>query len=130
MFTINQIKDAHAQVKSGADFPQYAQALKALGLVGYDLYVADGHAHYYGADHFELASEAQYASLSIAAKGSTEAVAHGVRIHQQGQTDYLTFCQQVAQAGVEKWTIDLVNGACTYYDQAGLALLVEAIPAG
>ena len=32
MFTIQQIKDAHSKVKSGADFPQYMQDIIALGV--------------------------------------------------------------------------------------------------
>lgn len=31
MFTIEQIKTAHSQVKSGADFPAYIQEIKKLG---------------------------------------------------------------------------------------------------
>ena len=32
MFTIEQIKNAHAKVKSGADFPTYVQNLIKLGV--------------------------------------------------------------------------------------------------
>ena len=49
MFTIEQIKEAHAKVKSGADFPKYVKEMKTLGVVSYDHYVADGHTNYYGA---------------------------------------------------------------------------------
>jgi hypothetical protein len=43
MFTIEQIKAAHSKVKSGTDFPAYVQELIALGVTGYETYVADGH---------------------------------------------------------------------------------------
>lgn len=36
MFTIHQIKEAHAKVKTGADFPSYIQDLTALGIERYD----------------------------------------------------------------------------------------------
>ena len=32
MFTVNQIKEAHSKVKSGADFPAYIQDIKKLGV--------------------------------------------------------------------------------------------------
>jgi hypothetical protein len=32
MFTIEQIKQAHNKVKSGADFPKYIQEIKKLGM--------------------------------------------------------------------------------------------------
>ncbi len=34
MFTIEQIKEAHAKVKSGADFPNYIHDLIILGVKG------------------------------------------------------------------------------------------------
>ena len=43
MFTIDQIKEAHSKVKSGADFPQYVQDLIKLGVIHYTTYVRDGH---------------------------------------------------------------------------------------
>lgn len=45
---LDQIKTAHARVKSGADFPAYVQELKSMGMSWYDLYVSDGHAVYTG----------------------------------------------------------------------------------
>ncbi len=52
-----------------------------------------------------------------------------LKIHQQGQTDYLTFCKHSAETGVEKWTVDLLEMTCTYYDKAGNIMLMEEIPA-
>ncbi|MGB4775529.1 MAG: DUF1398 family protein [Daejeonella sp.] len=127
MFTINQIKEAHSKVKSGADFPKYIQELKKLSVVAYNIYVTDGHAEYTGAGNFTIASESKYPLLNIAETGSKEKLAHSLSIHQQGQTDYLTFCKQAAEAGVEKWTVHVVEMTCTYYDKTGNKLLVEKI---
>ncbi|MDT3404233.1 DUF1398 family protein [Mucilaginibacter terrae] len=55
-------------------------------------------------------------------------IEHLERIHQQGQTDFATFCQQAADAGVEKWVIDTQAMLCTYYDLQGNALVAEPIP--
>ena len=35
-FTIGQIKQAHQKMKSGADFPNYIQALKNLGIARFE----------------------------------------------------------------------------------------------
>lgn len=43
MFTEAQIKHAHSKVQSGADFPAYIQEIISLGVISYDVYVADGH---------------------------------------------------------------------------------------
>ena len=128
MFTINQIKEAHAKVKSGADFPKYIQELKALGLVSYDHYVSDGHTHYRGADGFGIVADAKYPAMEVADTGSAGRLQQALHIHQQGQTDYPTFCQQAVEAGVEKWTVDTVEMRCTYFDKAGNAMVMEEIP--
>lgn len=128
MFTINQIKEAHAKVQSGADFPKYVQELIQLGIIRYDNYVCDGHSIYFGKDDFSIISEAKYASLSITEISSIEKFKHCIKIHQQGQTNYPTFCSDAAETGVEKWTVDMLEMTCTYYDKAGNKMVVENIP--
>ncbi|OON69946.1 DUF1398 domain-containing protein [Hymenobacter sp. CRA2] len=127
MFTLDQINATHAKVKSGADFPQYVQDMKQLGVVAYEMYVTDGHARYVGVGQ-ELRSEPVRPPQFIAVHGDKQALEHALSMHQRGQTDYPTFCRQAAEAGVEKWTTRTVELTCTYYDLQGQVLLVEAIP--
>jgi len=127
MFTIDQIKAAHSNVKSGADFPRYIQDVKTLGVTSYSQYVTDGHTLYHGHGHTAEAP-AKYEALTIAATGNKEQLAHHLKIHQAGETDYLTFCSQAAGAGVEKWTVDTEKMTCVYYDVAGNEMIVEVIP--
>jgi len=35
MFTVEQIDKAHEKVKSGADFPNYIQEIKQMGVTAY-----------------------------------------------------------------------------------------------
>lgn len=127
MFTLDQIKATHAKVKSGADFPKYVQDMKRLGVLYYSQYVADGHTEYHGDNH-ELESPPLYEPLNIAASGNITQLKHHLKIHQAGETDYLTFCTQSAEDGVEKWTLDIQNLTCTYYDKAGNIMVTEVIP--
>ncbi|HLP50377.1 MAG TPA: DUF1398 family protein [Chitinophagales bacterium] len=128
MFTIAQIKDAHSQVKSGADFPGYIRAIKQLGVTGYQTFVTDGHTDYTGGDNYQISSDAKYSALEIAPVSDKAEFETYLRAHQQGQSDYLTFCQQSADTGVEKWVVDLAAMTCTYYDLAGNVMLEEKIP--
>lgn len=128
MFTIEQIKTAHSKVKSGADFPKYIQSLKEIGVNAYDNYVSDGHTAYYGANSFQIKAESKYPVMEIGEIGLKEKLNDALRVHQQGQTDYYTFCQQAAEAGVEKWRVDMIEMTCTYYDKTGAELIVEDIP--
>lgn len=128
MFTIEQIKKAHTKVKSGSDFPAYVQEIKKLGVVSYDNYVTDGHTLYYGQGNFEIKGDAKYEPVEVTNNSSKEKLNNSLKIHQQGQTDYLTFCKQAAEAGVEKWSVNLVKMTCTYFDKENNAMVIEEIP--
>lgn len=129
MFTVDQIKAAHSKVQSGADFPAYIQDLKGLGVTSYVSYVADGHTDYYGDQDYQVSSAARYAPLGIAPTCDQTQFKAALKAHQQGQTDYPTFVATSAQLGVEKWIVRMQDMTCTYYDLAGMEVLVEAIPA-
>ncbi len=128
MFTLEQIREAHARVRSGADFPAYIQEIKKLGVSSYEHFVTDGHITYYGSSRFTLDAPPKWQAVPPAVKGQKERLEQEIRIHQAGQTDYLTFCRNSAEAGVEKWIVDIQKMMCTYYDRAGTEILGEPIP--
>lgn len=128
MFTIAQIKEAHSKVKSGADFPVYIQDLITLGVQGYDIFVKDGHEEYFGADNYRVAASSTYDSIVIAPSANKERFIEFLVMHQEGQTDYFTFCNHAAQCGIAKWSVNIIEMTCTYYDQADDAILIEKIP--
>lgn len=128
MFTLQQMKAAHAKVKSGADFPRYIQEIKALGLKRYTYSVTDGTITYYGENGYEVLAPAIYASKSINPVSSSEQLRHAIAIHQQGQTDFPTFCEQAAAAGVKQWVIDTERMVCAYEDIDGKEMVLEPIP--
>lgn len=127
MFTVEQIKAAHSKVKSGADFPAYIRDLKSLGVLHYDTFVINGNSDYFGVNH-QVSTGAKYDSLAIAETSNPEQFKSDLKAHQQGKTDYLTFCSDCAKSGIEKWAIYLDQMTCTYYDKAGNEILVEQIP--
>lgn len=128
MFTIDQIKEAHSNVKSGADFPKFIQELILIGVKSYNSFVADGHTDYFGLDNFKLSSSAKYELLNISNSISKTQFILDLKAHQNGQTDYPTFCNDCAKSGVFKWTVNLTKMTCTYFDSAFNELLVEQIP--
>jgi uncharacterized protein YbcV (DUF1398 family) len=128
MFTIHQVKEAHSKVKSGADFPAYVQDLIKLGVYSYNNYVADGHTEYLGEGNYRIPSEAKYKSLHVAEKGDPINLKKFLKAHQEGKSNYPEFCQQAAESGVEKWTVDLKKMTCCYYDKTGNIMIMEEIP--
>ena len=128
MFTIAQIHEALDKVKSGADFPKYIQEIKSLGVIGFETFVVDSHTEYYGKDNFKTQSEAVYENLEINAISNKAEFVERLKIHQRGETDYFTFCNDCAETGIEKWIVSLVEMTCIYYDIDGNEILVEQIP--
>ena len=128
MFTVEQIKTAHSKVKSGADFPKYIKEIKALGVTHYESYVTDGHVDYYGANNHTSKVPAKYEPLEIADTCNKEQFKLDLKAHQEGKTNYPTFCNNAAKSGIEKWVVNIEEMTCTYFDTSGNKILVEEIP--
>jgi len=128
MFTIQQIHEAHSKVKSGADFPKYMQDIIALGVTSFETFVFDNHTNYYGKDNFQTSSEGFLEALTIADESNIEQFKADLKAHQQGKTDYMTFLNDCAKSGVEKWIVVMDKMTCSYYDKAGNEMVVETIP--
>jgi len=128
MFTLEQIDLAHEKVKSGADFPTYIQEIKQMGVTAYETWVNDSHTEYFGKNDYQTKSMPKYENLTIADSSNSEKFSHYLKIHQHGETNYVTFCKQCAETGIVKWFVSLDEMTCTYYDKAGNEILTEQIP--
>jgi len=128
MFTLEQIQQAHSKVKSGADFPVYVKDLKALGITRYVAFVSDGQTTYYGNNDFEITSSAKYDALKINPNLDKEQFVSDLKAHQQGKTDFPTFCSDCAKSGINKWILDFNKMICTYFDLEENEILTEQIP--
>ncbi len=128
MFTLAQIEGVQSKIKSAADFPYYVQDLKTLGVLVFETMVLDSSTIFHGADSFQVVSQPRYDALDVAANSNKEQFVHSLKIHQQGETDYLTFCRHCVECGIEKWVVDTNQLTCIYFDKAGNEILVEHIP--
>lgn len=128
MFTVEQIDQAHQKVKSGADFPKYIQEIKRLGVIGFVTWVKDSHTEYFGENNFSIQSKSKYDELLILNDSDREKFVIQLKAHQQGKSDYFTFCKDCAETGIEKWVVSLDKMTCIYFDKIGNEILVEQIP--
>jgi len=128
MFTLLQIKTAQDKVQSGADFPIYIQELIQLGIKGYDTIVVDGTVSYYGENNYNIISDKKYDVQTISPTVNKERFVEFLVMHQDGQTDYFTFCHHAAQCGIAKWRVDIIEMTCTYLDVIENPILIEKIP--
>lgn len=128
MFSIEQIRAEHSKVKSGADFPAYIKAIKAMGVTHYETFVADGHTEYYGENDFKAVAPGKYEPIFVSDTCNADQFKSDLKAHQQGKSDYQTFIDQCAQNGVEKWAVDMTKMTCTYFDKTDNEILTETIP--
>ena len=127
MFTREQIEKAHSRVKSGADFPAYVQEIKALGVKNHIVSLLDGVWRFIHLDGGSIQWVHGPKELPVSAVATSQAFRRILSNHQHGLTDYPTFCQEAAQAGVEKWISDFESMTVTYLDRQGGIVSVEAI---
>ena len=128
MFTLNELKVAHSKVKSGADYPAYVKEIIKQGVTEYETYVKDGKTVYFGVNNYHIESGPKYEPLVVNSTSDTEAFKKDLKSHQEGKTDYITFCAEAAHAGVEKWVVNTDHMSCTYLDKNGNVIVVESIP--
>jgi uncharacterized protein YbcV (DUF1398 family) len=128
MFTVEQIEQAHEKVKSGADFPKYIQEIKQMGVTAYETWVNDSHTEYFGKNDYQIKSLTKYENLTIADSSNREKFIQYLKNHQHGETNYMTFCRQCAETGIEKWIVSFDEMTCIYYDKVGTKILEEQIP--
>jgi uncharacterized protein YbcV (DUF1398 family) len=128
MFTLELIKVAYDKVKTGADFPNYIQELIDMGIEGYDTYTADSRVVYFGANNYDASTDRKHTDFPVASTVNKERFIEYLVMHQGGQTDYITFCEQAAQCGIAKWRIDIIGMTCTYFSADGEAIIIEKLP--
>jgi len=127
MFTIEQIKAAQSKVETGKDFSNYIQEIISLGVKGYETYVIDGHVEYFGSNDFRAGTTAAYDPIEIAPSANKERFIEYLVMHQEGQTDYFTFCFQAGVCGIAKWVVNTLDLTCTYLDTTDAPILIEKI---
>ncbi len=128
MFTVEQIEAAHSKVNSGADFPDYIKEIKEFGVQSFETWVKDSHTEYFGENGYITKSQPKYDKLIIENNVNKELFVNQLKSHQRGETDYMKFCKDCAETGIEKWVVDLNQFTCVYFDKAGNEILTEEIP--
>ena len=129
-FTEQDIRAAYAKTRTGADFPRLIQDLKKLGIVSYDHMLASGSNIFHGEHGQSVSLSNMGPSVPVSDQADLELLKKHISEHQRGLSNYPTLCGLAGQAGVEKWTSDLLAMTCTYFDKSGRKMHVELIPTG
>lgn len=128
-FKLSAIQQAHQQF-TGVDFPKLFKAFKDMGMTYNIVNIQDGTATYVHQSEDDIVTSSVKSNHPVAPSSNQSIVQDVLTRHQQGQTDFETFCDEMAQAGIYKWHIDIQAGAgtCTYIDLQEQAIISELIP--
>lgn len=129
-FTQQDIRAAYAETRTGADFPRLIQDLKRLGIVSYDHMLESGSNIFHGKHGQSVSLSNMGPSVPVSEQADSELLKKHIPEHQRGLTNYPTLCGLAGEAGVEKWTSDLLAMTCTYFERSGRKMHVELIPSG
>lgn len=127
MFTLESILEAHAQF-SGPDFPKLLAVFKEMGMVSNQVDIEMGQVTYIAQDDTVLVNDGYKVTSNIADYPNKYQVEADLKRHQAGETDFPTFCEDMAKSGIVGWVIDLEQMTCTYLDKTENAVLVETVP--
>ncbi|HEK6646503.1 TPA: DUF1398 family protein [Staphylococcus aureus] len=126
-FKLSAIQQAHQQF-TGVDFPKLFKAFKDMGMTYNIVNIQDGTATYVHQSEDDIVTSSVKSNHPVAPSSNQSIVQDVLTRHQQGQTDFETFCDEMAQAGIYKWHIDIQSGTCTYIDLQEQAIISELIP--
>ena len=127
MFTLENINRGHVQF-TGPDFPKLIAYFKDLSMVENTVDIQSGQVTYRSQTGQTLEKTGYQVTIPVSDQANLDQFVTILRNHQAGQTDFPTFCQETAEAGIYKWVTDLEAMTCSYLDQAEQAVFVETIP--
>ncbi|WP_392367094.1 DUF1398 domain-containing protein, partial [Streptococcus suis] len=127
MFTLENINRGHVQF-TGPDFPKLIAYFKDLSMVENTVDIQSGQVTYRSQTGQTLEKQGYQATVPVSDQANLDQFVTILRNHQAGQTDFLTFCQETAEAGIYKWVTDLEAMTCSYVDKVEQPVFVEAVP--
>jgi uncharacterized protein YbcV (DUF1398 family) len=127
MFTLDQINDAHDRLGNAGTLAAYLRELNSIGVERFTSYLCDGHSEFFGSRGYSVESPAAHEALTVADASTRELFIEHLHLHSQQKTSYVEMSKGLANSGIEKWTMDTTALTVTYYDKAGIEMLVEKI---
>ncbi|WP_405061152.1 DUF1398 domain-containing protein [Kribbella sp. NBC_01505] len=127
MFSLEQVDEIHDRLGNASTLGAFLEALREIGVVTSDSYVADGHTTYFGLDGHEVSTGPAHEVFEVAATSDKDRFLADLKRVEEESVGYGDMSRAFAEAGVEKWTFDTQARTITYYDRAGSALLAEKV---
>ena len=126
-FSITSIQEAH-KLYTGPDFPKLIKEFKSMGMVTNIFNLETGIVTYINHTGETLEDTGIKVDFDICESGTFEDAIFALQRNQRGESDFYTFCNEIAKAGVYKWVSELDEMTCTYFDKTEQVIIIESIP--
>ena len=130
MLPKDQVEEAYARLQTSHDFAQYVQDIKALGVIKFVFHVAEGATIFHGKHGDMHTTAALYNDMYVmdmAASASRMAVKPVLHQFMRGQVPFITFCQQMADAGVARWVTNTRTMQAVYFNAGNYEVWSERV---
>lgn len=126
-FYLESIKQAQ-KLYTGPDFPKLVSEYKIMGIVTNIYNIETGIVSYVNKQQKIIRDTGIKVDVEIPQNSNYEKAILGLKRNQKGESDFITFCREVAGVGIYKWIVDLENMTCNYYDKQENMIISEIIP--
>jgi len=126
-FTLGAIQEAQMKY-TGPDFPKLIREFKLMGMIINIYNLNTGQIVYLNKDGERIEVQGEAVNIEISDPSCHETALTALKRNQVGESDFPTFCIEIARAGVYKWVSDLEQMTCSYYDLKENVVIVENIP--
>ena len=111
-------------------FPQQFDALKRVGVTSYEVVPATYNLVFYGTFGIWRTRQAPdtLADAATAAGFNQEALIKALDLRMEKQLTYIEFLQHIAQAGIDRYVVDMAQRTVTYYGIDEEHYYVQYIP--
>ncbi|MEB7385091.1 DUF1398 family protein [Staphylococcus xylosus] len=126
-FSLSAIQQAHQQY-TGVNFPKLFQTFEAMGITINTVDIQNGTTVYTHQSGEQIIDKGVKSTVPISHHTDKEQLQESLKQHQIGETDFPSFCDEMAQGGIYKWHISIDAGTCAYVNLKNEIVIVERIP--
>ncbi|MGL5050765.1 MAG: DUF1398 family protein [Fusobacteriaceae bacterium] len=126
-FSLANITKAQ-QMYTGVDFPLLVAMFSSMGIKSIKTNIQTGKTSYEHNTGEKLEKLSFQVATPIAPLAEIQTFQTSLKKHQAGGTNFQTFCEEIASAGVAYWIVNPAELTCSYYSLNHSCLSLESIP--
>jgi len=126
-FSLESIHKAQ-NLFTGPDFPKLVREYRKMGIVTNIYNIETGLIIYENKSGKQIKDSGIKVNFEIIQSAVYEQALLSLQRNQKGESDFLTFCEEIGRAGIYKWVVDLENMTCSYYDKKENIVISEKVP--